>query len=90
MLRKPLAIAAAAVALAAAPPAFAMHGPKEQPPRVPRDMESPRLAQASLVIQVSAGGSFSWLDAGIGASVTAGCAVLLVGGRRAVRLRHAS
>jgi hypothetical protein len=40
-----------------------------------------------------ASGPFSWLDAGIGASVTAGCALALVGGRRVIvqrRLHQAS
>ena len=82
MLRKSLAILAIGVVLAAPSTALAMHGPKEQPPRVPRNMESAGpAAQAPFVIEVNASTSFSWLDAGIGASVTAGSVLLLAGGR---------
>ena len=89
--RKSLALAVAGIVLAAPSPALAMHGPKEQLARVPRNAESPRFAQAPLVVTGSASRSFSWLDAGIGASVTAGCALVLAGGRRLrLRLNHVS
>ena len=81
MLRKPLVVAAIGVALAAPSPAFAMHGPREQPPRVPRNAESVgSFARAPIVFTVAPSSSFSWRDAGIGASVTAGCVLVLVGG----------
>jgi hypothetical protein len=82
MLRKSLVIAAIGVALAAPSPAFAMHGPREQPPRVPRDAESAgSFARAPIVFAAAASSSFSWRDAGIGASVTGGCVLVLVVGR---------
>ena len=94
MLRKPLVIAAIGVALALPSPAFAMHGPREQPPRVPRNMESEgRFAQAPIVFVSAASNPFSWVDAAIGASVTAGCVLVLVAGRLVIvhrRLPHAS
>jgi hypothetical protein len=92
MLRKPLAIAAVGLALATPASAFAMHGQGEQSARVPRNLEAHKpLAPAPIVIAAATPPrSFSWLDAGIGASAAAGCALALAGGRRVVRLRHAS
>lgn len=97
MLRKPLAVAAAGVALATPSAAFAMHGPGEQSARVPRNLESRGSLAAGLLATASPPGGFSWLDAGIGASVTAGGVLVLVGGRRVlvqhqrrVRLDHVS
>jgi hypothetical protein len=82
MLRKPLVLAALALALAAPSPALAMHGPREQAPRLPRNMESRRpFAPAPIVIVSAASNPFSWLDAGIGALVSGGCVLALVGGR---------
>jgi hypothetical protein len=46
--------------------------------------------QTVLVTAPATQASFSWRDAGIGAAVTGGCVLMLAGGRRAVRLRHAS
>jgi hypothetical protein len=90
MPRKSLAILAVGLMLAAPSSALAMHGPREQPPRVPGNVESGgSSAQAPFVIEVSADRSFSWSDAGVGASVTAACVLLLAAGRR-VRLHHAS
>jgi hypothetical protein len=94
MLRKPLVIAAIGAALAVPSPALAMHGPREQPPRVPRDMESAGpSAQAPIVFAASPSIAFSWLDAGIGASFAFGCALVLVAGRLVIihrRLPHVS
>lgn len=95
MLRKRLAIAAAAgVALAAPSSALAMHGPGEKAPRLPRNLESHgSVAQTVFVTSPVANGSFSWFAAGIGASVTGACALALVGGRRVIvqrRLHQAS
>jgi hypothetical protein len=98
MLRKPLVLAAIGVALAAPSPALAMHGPREQPPRVPRNTESAgSFARAPIVVVSAAGNPFSWRDAGIGASVSAGCVLVLVGGwlviihrRSRVRLHQVS
>jgi hypothetical protein len=85
MLRKPLAIAAAGLALAAPSAALAAHGPGEQAPRLPRHVESlSAYAQAPIVVTAATQG-FNWLDAGIGASFTGGCVLALVG---AQRLRH--
>jgi len=81
MVRKPLVIAAIGVALAAPSPALAMHGPREQPPRVPRGVASAgSFALAPIVFAAAPSSSFSWLDAGIGASATGGCVLVLVGG----------
>ena len=94
MLRKPLAIAAVGFALAAPSPALAMHGPREQPPRVPRDAESAGPSALAPIVFVSASSSsFSWFDAGIGASFTFACALVLVAGRLVIihrRLDHVS
>ena len=91
MLRKSLAIAAAGAALAAPASALAMHGRGEPTTRLPRNLESRGpLAQTVLVTVPAAPGSFSWLDAGIGAAVTGGCVLVLAGGPRAVRLHHVS
>ena len=91
MLRKSLAIAAAGASLAAPASALAMHGRGEPATRLPRNLESRGpLAQTVVVTVPVSSGSFSWLDAGIGAAVTGGCVLMLAGGRRAVRLRHVS
>jgi hypothetical protein len=91
MLRKSLAIAAAGAALAAPASALAMHGRGEPATRLPRNLESRGTpVQTVLVTAPAAQASFSWRDAGIGAAVTGGCVLMLAGGRRAVRLRHAS
>ena len=98
MLRKPLALAAVSVALAMPSSALAMHGRGEQPPRVPRNLEAHgAFAPAQILVATTASSSFHWLDAAIGASVTGGCVLLLVGGRLVivhrrgrVRLHHVS
>ena len=90
MLRKPLLIAAAGVALAAPSPALAMHGRGESASRLPRNLES----RGMLVAAPVAPRPFSWLDAGIGAAAMAGSLFVLAGGRRViirrVRLDHVS
>jgi hypothetical protein len=88
MLRKPLAVAAAGVALATPSAAFAMHGPGEQSARVPKNLESRGSLAAGVLAAASTPGGFSWVDAGIGASVTAGGVLVLVGGRRVITQRH--
>jgi hypothetical protein len=91
MLRKSLAIAAAGAALATPASALAMHRRGEPATRLPRNLESQGpLAQTVLVTAPAPPGSFSWLDAVIGAAVTGGCVLILVGGRRVVRLHHVS
>lgn len=91
MLRKPLVVAAAGVALAAPSPALAMHGRGESASRLPRNLESRgTLAQTLLVSAPATPRSFSWIDAGIGAAVTAGGCVLMLAGARRVRLHHVS
>ncbi len=91
MLRKSLAFAAAGASLATPASALAMHGHGEPATRLPRNLESRGpLGQTVFVTAPTAPGSFSWLDAGIGAAVTGGCVLTLAGGRRAVRLHHAS
>lgn len=87
MLRKPLAVAAAVVALATPSAALANHGPGEQGPRLPRNLESHgSFAAAALASPRSA--SFSWLDAGIGAAFTAGGVLVLAAGYRVFVRRH--
>ena len=91
MLRKPLVIVVAGIALAAPSSAVAMHGRGEPATRPPRNLESRGpLARTVFVAVPAPTESFSWLDAGIGAAVTGGCVLMLAGGRRAVRLHHAS
>ena len=87
MLRKPLAVAAAVVALATPSAAFANHGPGEQAPRLPRNLES-RGSLAAVVLASPRSASFSWLDAGIGASFACGCVFVLAAGYRVVVRRH--
>jgi hypothetical protein len=79
MLRKPLAVAAAVAALATPSTAFANHGPGEQAPRMPRNLESHGSLAAGLLTG-SRSPSFSWLDAGIGASFACGCVLVLAAG----------
>ena len=98
MSRRPMAIAAVGLALGAPSSALAMHGPREQAPRLARDVEfHGSFAQTPLAAAPGAAGSFSWLDAGIGASVTGGFVLVLAGSwrvvarhQRHIRLHHVS
>ena len=86
MLRKPLAVAAVVAALATPSAAFANHGPGEQAPRLPRNLESHGPVAVGL-LSVSRSPSFSWLDAGIGASFACGCVLVLAAGYLVI-VRH--